>query len=141
MALLITGRRARGLALVGTLVAAGILGSNASARAASSFREQEIELVPAVTKPHSGWQPTASFTFTPFTTGIELNLACPAAFPIVVNGAFAFNAIGTSSNTIVGANGPRIDLVPPSYQKWGWHFRWPAGSPAGAAAKFSVYCV
>jgi hypothetical protein len=122
-------------------LAAGTISASAPAQAAVTSRDPEVELVPLAAKPHSGWQTTAAFKFTPFTLGIELNLACPAAYPIVLNGAFAFNAIGTGSNTIVGANGPRIDLVPASYQKWGWHFRFPSGSLPGTAAVFSVYCV
>jgi hypothetical protein len=121
-------------------IAVAISSFTAASPAMASTRGQVYMVPGTIFLSAKGWQGNASFSFPTNTTSIFLHEDCPASFPVVVNGAFAFNGTGQTSQVFLGYNGPRIDENPPSYTEWGWHFYWPGGSPAGTTALFSLFC-
>ena len=88
----------------------------------------------------AGWQGVATFSFQTGTTSIFLHADCPSNVPIVTNGAYALNSTGQTSQVYVAYDAPRIDESPPNYNEWGFHFYWPAGSPAGTTGVFNIFC-
>jgi YVTN family beta-propeller protein len=89
--------------------------------------------------PRPGWQGISTFNVLKGEVNQQYGYDCPAAYPVAVNGSFAMNAAGQTSQFFLSFNGPRIDI--PSFSEWAWHFYWPAGAPAGISILFDVYCV
>jgi hypothetical protein len=87
-----------------------------------------------------GWEEVGSVSIPQGRTSQFVHADCPAAYPVAVNGAFAFNSAGQASAVSLGYNGPRIDENPPDYQEWGWHFSWASGAPSGVAVSFALFC-
>jgi hypothetical protein len=87
-----------------------------------------------------GWQGNSTYDFSTSTTSIFLHEDCPASYPVAVNGAFALNSTGQTSEVYLAYNSPRTDESPPDYGEWGWHFYWPYGSPAGVVGTFTLFC-
>jgi hypothetical protein len=89
-----------------------------------------------------GWQPSFTFTVPPGTVSLFFHYPCPAAFPIVHNGAFAFLASNGNQTQVVYLqyNGPRQDEHPEGFGEWGWHFFWPNGSPNPTGIQFQPEC-
>jgi hypothetical protein len=95
---------------------------------------------PAVVR--KGWQPEFTYTVPPGTTSLFFHDPCPASFPFVWNGAFAFSAQNgdQTQQVYLQYNGPRLDENPVDYGEWGWHFYWPSGSPNPTQITFAPFC-
>lgn len=88
-----------------------------------------------------GWQPVvANVTIPQGQTTHFFELNCPAAFPVVISGSYAFNSLGQASGVAVGFNGPRIDESPPQFNGWGWNFNFIGGAPAGVTVSLDIDC-
>ena len=89
-----------------------------------------------------GWQPEFTYTVPAGTVSLFFHDPCPASFPIVWNGAFAFSAANGNQTQVVYLqyNGPRLDETPVNYGEWGWHFYWPSGSPNPTQITFAPFC-
>ncbi len=89
----------------------------------------------------AGWQPiVANITIPQGQTTHFYELNCPAGFPVVVAGAYAFNSLGQASGVAVGFNGPRIDENPPQFNGWGWNFNFVNGAPANVTVSLAIDC-
>jgi hypothetical protein len=88
-----------------------------------------------------GWQPIwANVTIPQGQTTHFFELNCPAQFPVVVSGSYAFNSIGQSSGVAVGFSGPRIDENPPKFNGWGFNFNFVNGAPSGMTVSMDIFC-
>jgi hypothetical protein len=88
-----------------------------------------------------GWQAVAANVAIPqgrTTQFFEYN--CPAQFPIVVSGSYAFNSVGQSSGVAVGFSGPRIDENPAKFNGWGFNFNFVNGAPSGVTVSMDIFC-
>jgi hypothetical protein len=96
----------------------------------------------APAKAGAGWQPNSTYAVPPGTGSLFFHYPCPASFPVVWNGAFAFSAANgnQTQQVYLQYNGPRLDETPVNYGEWGWHFFWPSGSPNPTHITFSVFC-
>ena len=88
-----------------------------------------------------GWQPIwANVPIPQGQTTHFFELNCPAQFPVVVSGSYAFNGIGQSSGVAVGFSGPRIDESPPKFNGWGFNFNFLNGAPSGVTVRMDIFC-
>jgi hypothetical protein len=91
----------------------------------------------AVTTP--GWVVFAPFAIPTGRTGQFVKADCPAAYPIALNGGYAFNGVGQVSGVSVSYMGPRDD-IPNDLKEWGWVFYFAKGAPAGTSVILSLFC-
>jgi hypothetical protein len=88
----------------------------------------------------AGWQGVVAFSYPQGQQTHFYEINCPAAFPVVVSGSYAFNSVGQASGVAVGFSGPRIDESPPQFNGWGWNFNFVNGAPAGVTVLLDINC-
>ncbi len=89
----------------------------------------------------AGWQPVwANVSIPQGQTTHFFEYNCPAQFPIVVAGSYAFNSVGQSSGVAVGFSGPRIDESPAQFNGWGFNFNFVNGAPSGVTVSMDIFC-
>jgi hypothetical protein len=91
----------------------------------------------ALTSP--GWEVFAPFTIPKGRTGQFIHADCPPAFPLAVNGGYAFDGAGQISGVSVSYLGPRDDIAN-DLKEWGWTFYFKNGAPADTKVILSLLC-
>ncbi len=91
----------------------------------------------ALTSP--GWVVFAPFAIPQGRTGQFIHADCPPAFPVPVNGGYAFDGVGQISGVSVSYLGPRVDIAN-DLKEWGWAFYFKNGAPAGTTVTLSLLC-
>jgi hypothetical protein len=86
-----------------------------------------------------GWVVYAPFSIARGTTGQFIHADCPSAYPVALNGRYAFDGVGQISGVSVSYQGPRVD-VPSDLKEWGWTFYFAKGAPAGTSVILSLFC-